>query len=160
MTLQLTSPDELLAELGQRIAAINPRRAAHRDARWHRRPGEDMRGAALRTFDFLPLPTRVDPRGPHGDGIGYVLPLRIRISYPDLDAEDAMLTVAADGEDLWMVLEQAHLDLPGMLPFDFRGRDPYRWVPVDQEQRNLVIDFVIELPFLGSDRFTTHQDAS
>lgn len=87
------------------------------------------------------------------------MPIRIRVSYPDLDAQDATLTVAADGEDLWMLIETAHLDMPGMLPFEYEGTTPYRWAVFHDDPRNLVLDFLVELPFLGSDRFTTQEQS-
>ncbi len=105
-----------------------------------------------------PRARRVDPDGPHGDGIGYLLPIRVRVSYPDLDRTDAVLTAGDDGDDLWQMLEHAHLEIVGMLPLHYEGREPYRWHTLNDEERALVFDFAIELPFLGSDQFQTHQD--
>ena len=51
------------------------------------------------------------------------------------------------------MLEHAHLEIVGMLPLYYEGREPYRWHLLRAEERALVFDFAIELLFLGSDQF-------
>lgn len=104
--------------MATRILAITPSFAAYRDAAWKYKPGADIDGSEVRTFDLVADPEELTEDGIHGaDGVGYEFDLRLVTTYSGIEPRVARRLAGSDARDVWLNLHNAVGTIDGMLPF-------------------------------------------
>jgi len=117
MAIPTTTPDAIVSAVAARILGITPSFAEYQASGWKYKPGADIDGAEIRTFDLVADPEEITPDGIWGaDGLEAEFDLRIVTTYSGCQPSTARRLAGADARDIWLNLHNAVGTISGMLP--------------------------------------------